>query len=256
MSSLGSGAGDYGLPEFDKGNAVPSQTVQRTNHSTTSAKDRPLGYVELAVKNLARQNVDDIEYPFQSLGKLDRQDPIRLHGDTYKGKLHYVAEFIPAYNLRGLAFEARETEMEGNMRASSESGEDAASGDATSETDGGDVPEGITIRATKPKPEVDVEAKVNGNGNAHQRTRSIHDSASVKTSASKKTNRTNQTKGTAPDVPPAVPDQNGLEMSREDLFKQRWLAFPRVSTRPRMLILLYFPRIGRSYCGSYIWCSS
>jgi hypothetical protein len=210
------------------------------------------------VKNLARQNVDDIEYPFQSLGKLDKQDPIRLHGDTYKGKLHYLAEFIPAYNLRGLTFESRGTEMEGNMRASSESGEDAASGDATSETDGEDVPEGITIRATKPKPEVDVEAKVNGNGNAHQRTRSIHDNASVKTSASKKTNRTNQTNktGTSPTYRPLCPSRSGLEMSREDLFKQRWLAFPRVSTRPCMLILLYFPRIGRSYRGSYLWCSS
>lgn len=166
---------------------------------------------------MARQNVDDIEYPFQPLGKLNKQAPIRLQGNTYKGQLHYAAEFIPAYNLRGLTFESRGTEMEGNMRTSSESGEDVASGDQSSETDGDDVPEGITIHATKPKPEVEA-------ANGHQRTGSIDDNASVKTGTSKKTNRTNKTNkttGTIPQVPPAVPEQSGLEMSREDLFKQR-----------------------------------
>jgi hypothetical protein len=111
--------------------------------------------------------------------------------------------------------------MEGNMRTSSESGEDVASGDQSSETDGGHVPEGITIHATKPKPE--VEGSVNGNSNS-QKTGSIEENASVKTGASKKTNRTNKTNkttGTIPEMLPAVREQSGLEMSREDLFKQR-----------------------------------
>lgn len=167
--------------------------------------------------------MDDIKYPFQSFGKLNKQDAICLHGDTYKGKLHYVAEFVPAYNLRGLTFESRGTEMEGNMGSSSESGEDVASGDQASETDSDDIPEGITVQATKPKPEIAVGATVNGNGNGHQKTGSIDDRASMKTGGSKTsgTNKMNKTGGTVPEMPPAVPEQSGLEMSREDLFKQR-----------------------------------
>lgn len=127
-----------------------------------------------------------------------------------------MAEFIPAFNLRGLTFESRGTEMDRNM-GGSESGEDIASGDQSSETDGGDIPEGITIRATKP-------VVANGGANGHTKNAKSVDStkaasedgASIKTSGTKRTAKSTATAGTAP--PQA---QSGIEMSREELFKAR-----------------------------------
>lgn len=169
------------------------------------------------MKSLARQNVGNVEYPFETIGKLTKADPIRLQGNTYKGELHYVAEFIPAYNLAGLTFESRGTELDRNMAGGGESGEDVASGDQSSETDGGDIPEGITIHTPKSKP-----AAANGNGHhTHKSTDSTaiaDDKASVKTSG---TNKTTHTSNTAATVPPAIPEKAGLELSREDLFKNR-----------------------------------
>lgn len=168
------------------------------------------------MKNIARQNVGNVEYPFEAIEKLTKADPIRLQGDTYKGQLHYVAEFIPAYNLAGLTFESRGTELDRNNAGGGSSGEDVASGDQSSETDGGDIPEGITIHA-KPK-----SAAANGNGHHAQKstesTAISDDNASVKTSGTKKTTRTSNTTAT---VPPAIPEKTGLELSRAELFKNR-----------------------------------
>lgn len=200
------------------------------------------------MKDIARQNVDSPEYPFEPIEKLTRADPIRLQGDTYKGKLHYVAEFIPAYNLRGLTFESRGNEMDQAKGSESESGEEVAAGDP--ESDGGDIPDGVTMHAQKPKPEA------NGGGHARQASvDSAHtdDKASVKTSGSKKTNRTTKT---ARSVPPAIPEKVGLEMSREDLFKQRMYPTFANFAHAKTNVDCPFFRIRRSNLRGDIWNSS
>ncbi|KAF8320471.1 tricalbin [Clavulina sp. PMI_390] len=199
-------------PEWDQIIYVPVHSmnevlVLETMDYQHMTKDRTLGYVELGVKEIARQNSGSTEYPFESLGKSNRADPIRQQGNLYKGTLHYVAEFIPAYNLAGLTFDARGTELDNTVAGGEESGEEF-------EVEGGakyeDIPEGLTI---------DSPVTANGNGaqNGHKRSGSVDsqaDNASVKTSGTKKTGKST---GTAP---PAT-EKAGIEMSREELFKQQ-----------------------------------
>lgn len=212
-------------PEWDQIVYVPVHSlsevlVLETMDYQHMTKDRTLGYVELPVKSVARQNSSNAQYPHESIEKLTRADPIRLQGNAYKGKLHYVAEFIPAYNLAGLAFQTRGTEMDRAMAGNDESGEDVASGDESSDSDDGFIPEGITIHAQK-RP---ANGATNGSaGNGHSRVKStdsatVSDNESVKTSGTK---RTAKTTGTAATVPSTVPEVSGLEMSREELFKNR-----------------------------------
>lgn len=77
--------------------------------------DRSLGYVEVAIKDIARQNVESAEYPFEASESKPREDPIRLSGSNCKGTLHYVAQFIPTFNLCGLTFKSRDTEINQSM---------------------------------------------------------------------------------------------------------------------------------------------
>lgn len=79
-------------------------------------KDRSLGTVELKVSELARELItgaDDSRFSFESTGKMDKSDPIRLdRGNQYKGQLHYLAEFLPAFALEGLKFETGSNEVQ------------------------------------------------------------------------------------------------------------------------------------------------
>jgi Ca2+-dependent lipid-binding protein len=78
-------------------------------------KDRSLGTVELRVSELAREIVNgagDSRFSFESSGKMDKSEPIRLdRGNQYKGQLHYVAEFLPAFALQDLKFETSSDEL-------------------------------------------------------------------------------------------------------------------------------------------------
>ena len=78
-------------------------------------KDRSLGTVELKVGQLAREmmtGASDTRFSFESTGKMDKSEPIRLdRGNQYKGQLHYVAEFLPAFALEGLKFETGSNEL-------------------------------------------------------------------------------------------------------------------------------------------------
>ncbi|KAG6817624.1 hypothetical protein H0H87_006252 [Tephrocybe sp. NHM501043] len=69
-------------------------------------KDRSLGTVDLHVNELAQES-KDYRYPVESKGQKVAVDPIRLHGNAYKGELHYTALFIPALALNGVAFDTK-----------------------------------------------------------------------------------------------------------------------------------------------------
>ncbi|KAG6910551.1 hypothetical protein DXG01_009501 [Tephrocybe rancida] len=82
-------------------NPVWNQIVYIPVHSLR--QDRSLGTVDLHINNLARES-KDYRFPYESTGQKVVSDPIRLHGNTYKGVLHYTALFIPALALNDLAF--------------------------------------------------------------------------------------------------------------------------------------------------------
>ena len=91
-------------------------------------KDRSLGTVELKVSELAREvmaGAGDSRFSFESTGKMDKSEPIRLdRGNQYKGQLHYLAEFLPAFALEGLKFETGSNELQAAVE-DVEDGDDA-----------------------------------------------------------------------------------------------------------------------------------
>ena len=91
-------------------------------------KDRSLGTVELKVSELAREmmtGTGDSRFSFESTGKMDKSEPIRLdRGNQYKGQLHYLAEFLPAFALEGLKFETGSDELQAAVEGV-ENGDDA-----------------------------------------------------------------------------------------------------------------------------------
>lgn len=91
-------------------------------------KDRSLGTVELKVSELAREmmaGASDSRFSFESTGKMDKSEPIRLdRGNQYKGQLHYLAEFLPAFALEGLKFETGSNELQATAEGV-EDGDDA-----------------------------------------------------------------------------------------------------------------------------------
>ena len=90
-------------------------------------KDRSLGTVELKVSELAQEivkGVGDPRFSFDSTGKMEKSEPIRLdRGNQYKGQLHYVAEFLPAFALQDLKFETSSNDLSSTVEG--EDSEDA-----------------------------------------------------------------------------------------------------------------------------------
>ncbi len=125
--------------------------------------------------------------------------------------MHYTAEFVPAFNLHGATFPASGTEL--GDGAQEGSGEDVASGDESSESSDSSIPEGVTIgaRRSKDEPPPSLTAAGSIKEKAHRRHGSVDSSYSVKTAASTKT----------ADTLPPVPEQTGIEMSREELLQSR-----------------------------------
>ena len=80
-------------------------------------KDRSLGTVELKVSELAREIVkgagdSDPRFSFESMGKMDKSEPIRLdRGNQYKGQLQYSVEFLPAFALQDVKFDTGSNEL-------------------------------------------------------------------------------------------------------------------------------------------------
>ena len=98
----------HGLPTSDEGSPHPSDARCTLDEAV---QDRSLGTTELKMSDLAK-DVADQRYPFASLGKKTAVDPLRLDkGNTHKGNLHYVAEFVPCLKLKGITFDSQPTEI-------------------------------------------------------------------------------------------------------------------------------------------------
>ncbi|KAH9836496.1 C2 domain-containing protein [Rhodofomes roseus] len=102
-------------PEWDQIIYIPVHSLKETmmleamdyQHLT---KDRSLGYVELKLSDLAKPS--EGEFLFASTGKKVAEEPIMLDHGSYKGKLHYEAEFVPAIPVKGIGFESGQNEIE------------------------------------------------------------------------------------------------------------------------------------------------
>ena len=100
-------------------------------------KDRSLGTVELKVSELARETMTgagDSRFSFESTGKMDKSEPIRLdRGNQYKGQLHYIAEFLPAFALEGLKFETGPNELQAAVEGDGDVADDHSSSSSSGE---------------------------------------------------------------------------------------------------------------------------
>ncbi len=173
-------------------------------------KDRSLGSVELKLSDLLNR-VDDPKFPYASTGKKTAVDSLKLDkGNSHKGSLHYVAEFVPAVALKGVSFEAGSNEIDKVVEA--DEGGDSSSHE-TSEKEKELIPDRPTV--SRPiddeydeiKEEEVREAAANTKG--HKKTDSAN--ASIKTAG---TNASAETTAT-------VPPERGVEMSKEELMSHR-----------------------------------
>ena len=180
------------------------------------------------------------EFPFVSTGKQAYQERLNVGKGATKGTLFYEAEFIPAKKVKGLKFERGPNQIQ----RMAQSGYDTEGGGGTVGSDDDDsssddeaqaVPQMVTIRSpisptspTSPK----TPASVNGNDGTtssvtsgstrgHRKSKSTDTTGTVTTvdtSISKKSSMQKQEE-----------EDDGIEMSTEELLQQRTLVFIHLS---------------------------
>ncbi|KAI0724221.1 tricalbin [Cerioporus squamosus] len=204
-------------PEWDQIIYIPVHSLKETmllecmdyQHLT---KDRSLGYTELKVSDLAVPNAAESgEFLYQSTGKREAEEPLRLGNGAFKGKLHYVAEFVPAYAVRGIRFDSGPSELEQAAERTGATSPNSDAGgtvhDETDSEDEGGVPDGLTVAEPVGEDEV-------ANGElGHRKTKSTDTTASARTTG------TVNTTGTTADE--KRPEEQGIEMSKEELLKHQ-----------------------------------
>ncbi|KAG5220503.1 transmembrane protein [Salix suchowensis] len=164
-------------------------------------RDRSLGWCELKVADLAKAS-EDPRYPYESVGVVERQDPLHLDKSIFKGHLHYVAQFVPALALKGVKFDTKTDEP-------TDDDEDGGSIDDGSSVSSSDeemqaVPEGITI-------EKETLSR-------HKQKKSVDSVATTGTTGTGGTANTD----TAVTTPEAQdPSTDVVELSKEDLLKEQ-----------------------------------
>ena len=150
---------------------------------------------------------DDIEYPYKSTGAKEAEDPIRLDkGGGFKGTLHYKAEFIPALKLKG-GVKFNEMGAPGLTKKPTKKSSDGSFESAGSKPDeeGQEVPDGVTIS----EPHVKTH------------TRGARSTDTTATAATSGTVGTQGTVDSYDKAPVETPEEEGVEMSKEELLAQR-----------------------------------
>lgn len=111
-------------------------------------RDRSLGYTELHLNEIAAE-ADSEEYPYKSTGKKAEAADLKLD-KTFKGQLHYEAEFIPTLALRNIEFSAGGNSIQHVVDGTNGNAEGVANGDggsvSSSDIEAEAVPTGITTR--------------------------------------------------------------------------------------------------------------
>lgn len=158
--------------------------------------------MELRIADLAKKS-DDVRYPYESNGVKTVAAPIQLEGRSFKGTLHYTAEFIPCLALKNIKFETQTTEKD--RVASRYDDERGSIGSTVSGND--DIPTKATQKPDQPTP--------SPNDHPVQTSPAAVDAKPNETGES---NETGERNGAATDE---KAEGEGVEMSHEDLLAQR-----------------------------------
>jgi hypothetical protein len=182
-----------------------------------------LGSVELSVAELAEES-EDIAYPFKSKGKKEAVDPLRLDkGNTYKGDLHYTAEFIPAMKLKGIEFHQEETSLD-KAPEQNEDGGDVASSASNSSVDL-TLPDGPTFRLEDEKKKHRKGHKKNAKSTDTMRTvDTTHTTDTTGTTGTAGTANTSGSAGTGVTGQTAESgkkEDEGVELTHDELITNR-----------------------------------
>lgn len=159
------------------------------------------------------QEAEDPRYPYASTGKKSSADPLRLDkGGGLKGKIHYVAEFIPALALNGVKFEGVQNEVQRAAEAGQgdddgDVAKDSGSSISSSDEEAQAVPTGITVRQP-------MGTQTNGHKKGEPSTDTVDTNESVVTAATSKTKETSKTAE-------EVAQNKGVDLSKDELLKQR-----------------------------------
>lgn len=149
------------------------------------------------------------EFMFESTGKRDVEEPLKQGNGAFKGKLHYVAEFVPAYAVRGIHFESGPSELqqaaERRNAGTPNSEEGGTVHDESDVEEDGAVYEGVTVQAP-------VEENESAKESGHSKKKSTDTTASA---------RTTGTTGTTAVDDEKRPEEQGIEMSKEELLQHR-----------------------------------
>lgn len=152
--------------------------------------------MELNVADLAvaAEEGDDPKYAYRTLGVKDYVSKIRLGVNSYKGELHYTAEFIPAVHLKGVSFGKPKNQVQEALDANRE----GEVNDNDNDEDDHKVPQGVTFALPQSrKDNGDVAAQTPGT------PPTANGSGRAGTPTSTKT------------------DEGGVEISKEELLKAR-----------------------------------
>lgn len=196
-------------PEWDQIIYIPVHSLRESmlmevmdyQHLT---KDRSLGSVELHVSDIARESPPDPQYRYESTGAKDVAEPIHTGGSSYKGQLHYKAEFVPALNVKDVQFDADENEIQKaahKVQRNHTDGGLSRTPSSSSDEEERYVTVGHPMAEAgthSPPPQTDSSESVRANGNG---------AANADEEASSPTEKD--------------PAKEGIELSKEELFKHQ-----------------------------------
>lgn len=154
---------------------------------------------------------------YASTGKKVGEDQIRLDKGTFKGKLFYEAEFVPAMHVKNVKFSSGPNAIERAVQRS----EDSDAEDVSSVSDADDnqaVPDGITVSA----PLGEDEKRRNG----HRKTASTDTTATTNTTNTVDTQLTRSTTKSQKTNGEKRPEDDAPELSVEELLSHRECRVP------------------------------
>lgn len=180
-------------------------------------KDRSLGTVELKVQDLAEEipDADNAEYRYKSTGKKPHVEAIRLdRGGTFKGQLHYVAEFIPGLNLRGIKFDSGPNALERmveNGNADDDDGGVVGDDSSSASEEGGDIVPG----------QVTVSRPMGGHTKNKDSVETVKTVETTRTTETSQTGKSKATGNGSVAQGEKEPEEKGIVLGKDELLSHR-----------------------------------
>lgn len=159
--------------------------------------------MELHVSDIARESPADPQYRYESTGAKEVAEQIQIDGSSYKGQLHYRAEFISALNLKHVHFDAGENEIQ-KAAHKVQRNHDNGSSSSTRSSSIDEEERHVTVDHPMAESGADV---------SHHQTDS---GESVRANGNGTANTNEESPQTEKD-----PAKEGIELSKEELFKHR-----------------------------------